>query len=763
MSHPESQAAFEEIDRLLELVPDAAIAVDRVGRILAANSGVLPILDYQPAELRGESVEILLPERLRARHQEERARFMIQPHRREMAAGRRLTARTRSGSEIDVLIALTPFHAAGESFVVAALRDVSAITKLQNEIVTSRNRYQSLFQNSPAGLVRSTRDGEILDCNRAAAIVLGCECPQKLVGDNLFRFLSIGDRATPAWPADATVADRRLILSARPGDQPAVTLMVKVNEEPSDIGSTLLWTILDVTAEERALGELKESREQFRTLVESVQAVFWRAEPNSCRFLYISPGVETAFGYPAEDWLRDPGFWPSLIADEERETILEFCRSRTHALEPHSMRYRLRRANGQWAWIQEYVHVVHENGEVKELFGFLLDITERQTLEHQLRQAQKMEAIGRLAGGIAHDFNNLLAVIGGYAELLATGDDLGSDVREGIDQIRRTTIRASQLTAQLLAFGRKQVLRPQPLDLNFTLAETEKLLRRVIGAGIEIRLDLGSGLPAVFMDPVQLEQIVLNLAINARDAMPEGGVLTIRTRTAEAREEIAPSSPGVRGPVVALEIGDTGCGMDTHTASRIFEPFFTTKAHGKGTGLGLATVYGIVRQSNGEITVNTEVGHGTTFEIRLPTSDRSPALLQDSARSTSKRPESATLLLVEDEDALRELLQQRLTGAGYRVLAAATPSEALAISSAHADTIDAIITDIMLPEMSGDALAGKLRASRPEIRVLRISGYPAESRTSAPEPFTSFLQKPFSLDDLEAVLLDLLETPPRPA
>jgi signal transduction histidine kinase/ActR/RegA family two-component response regulator len=378
--------------------------------------------------------------------------------------------------------------------------------------------------------------------------------------------------------------------------------------------------------------------------------------------------------------------------------------------------------------------------------------SERKILEEQLRQAQKMEAVGQLAGGVAHDFNNLLTAIIGNTELLLRTIDLEDRRRLDVLEINRAAHRAATLTRQLLAFSRKQVLQPRIVDLNGVVAELAAMLRRIIGEHVELRLQLEPGLGRVLADPNQLEQVITNLAVNARDAMPSGGTLTIRTATLD-EAEVLPSSPEsspLLGPLVELSVSDNGVGMDERTQARLFEPFFTTKELGRGTGLGLATVYGIVRQSGGHIRVSTRLHHGSTFTIYLPMAEGT-AEPEIEAEGWADIPRgTGTILVVEDEDAVRYLACRVLRGNGYRVLEAADPAAALRIVQAEAQPIDLLVTDIVMPGMSGPVLAERLVAARPDLKVLYITGYAEEAieRQGALPAGGALLEKPFTAQQL---------------
>ncbi|MFQ5891102.1 MAG: ATP-binding protein [Gemmatimonadota bacterium] len=404
------------------------------------------------------------------------------------------------------------------------------------------------------------------------------------------------------------------------------------------------------------------------------------------------------------------------------------------------------------------------------VLGYGFDITEtRETeaalrqSEEQLRQAQKMEAAGRLAGGVAHDFNNVLTVIIANSELLLT--DLGPDDpgRVGVEEIRKAADRAASLTRQLLAFSRKQVLEPRVLDLNAEVADVEKMLRRLIGEDLDLRTVRDPALSPVRADPGQIHQVLVNLAVNAREAMPEGGKLIIETKNVELDEAYAHTHESVApGPYVMLAVSDTGHGMDEETQSQIFEPFFTTKGPGEGTGLGLATVYGIVKQSGGYIWVYSNPGLGTTFKIYLPRVPGAVERLEPSAVPAAPLRGSETVLLVEDEPVILDLARRVLRQNGYAVLGASGAEEALRVCERHEGAIPLIVTDVVMPRMSGPKLAERLASLRPEARVLYISGYTDEVivHHGVLAPGTAFLQKPFAAAALARKVREVLDAPP---
>ncbi len=385
---------------------------------------------------------------------------------------------------------------------------------------------------------------------------------------------------------------------------------------------------------------------------------------------------------------------------------------------------------------------------------------ERTRLEEQFRQAQKMEAVGRLAGGVAHDFNNLLTVITGYSDMLLAGRELKEAQRTALEEIRRSAERGGALTHQLLAFSRRQPLEPRTVRINELMLQLEKMLRRLIGEDIELITLMAATHDSVDADPGRLEQVIMNLVVNARDAMPRGGKLTIETTTVHLSRAFSAKELGVEpGQYVCLSLTDTGVGMDEATQSHLFEPFFTTKNPGRGTGLGLATAYGIIRQSGGAIAFASEVGKGTTARIYLPLAKAKPSENAGTEVELSSYMGAETILLVEDEARVRKLIVDVLTSRGYRVLEATRGDEALRLTKSHKDHIDLAVVDVVMPEISGPELVRQIARQRTDLRVLYISGYTDEAivHHGISESGTAFLQKPFLPDTLARKVREVLD------
>ena len=464
---------------------------------------------------------------------------------------------------------------------------------------------------------------------------------------------------------------------------------------------------------------------------------------------YNSPSYERLLGYSPEELRGTVAF--QQIHPDDRARVVEAAEEAKRSGHGKRVEYRMCHKDGSWVSLESTASVIRDsNGQAKKLVIVNRDITERKQLEQQLQMAQKVEAIGRLSGGIAHDFNNILGVIIGYTEAVQKRMRPEDAFREPIDEIQRAAKRAASLTQQLLAFSRKQVLESTILDLNAVIRDMEKMLGSLIGENIELTLALSDSLGTIKADRTQLEQVILNLSVNSRDAMPGRGKLTIETCN-RLMDKANPARPAYMQPgsYVLLKVTDTGCGMTREVQAHIFEPFFTTKETGKGTGLGLATVYGVVKQSGGYILVDSEPGKGAAFDIYLPLVEAPAEIAGETRAPVGPRKSEATVLLVEDEDSLRKLTRDVLQEAGYIVHEAANAAQALEIAE-KTRVIDLLLSDVVMPGMSGRALADALAISHPDTRVLFMSGYTHGeiAKRGVVDAGMSVLHKPFTREEL---------------
>ncbi len=523
--------------------------------------------------------------------------------------------------------------------------------------------------------------------------------------------------------------------------------------------------VQNTTERKQAEAQLRQAQQRLQHVVASSPAVLYTLEgeaANSLRLTWISENVQEMMGYRIEDAMH-PNWWHQHVHPDDLERIGAEIQTDLFSSDRLAHEYRFRRQDGKYRWVQSEMRLRrNDSGFPVEVIGSWSDITGRHLLEEQLRQAQKMEAIGSLAGGVAHDFNNLLTIINGYSELIQMQLAADSPMRELAREIGQAGERAASLTRQLLAFSRKQVLEPKVLSVNAIVADTAKMLQRLIGEDVDLNTVLEPSLGRVKADAGQIEQVLINLAVNARDAMPQGGKVTIETSNTELHETYTQAYPGLRpGPFVLVAVSDTGTGMDEATKARIFEPFFTTKEAGKGTGLGLATVFAIVKQSEGHIAVYTELSRGTTFKCYLPRIEEIAGIGVSGSRHGPVGHGTETILLTEDEPALRALARHVLGMHGYTVLEAGNGEKALRIAEDYKSTIHLLVTDVVMPAMSGRQLAERLTAVRTGMKVVYLSGYTDDAvvRHGVLQAKAAFLQKPFTPGALAQKVREVLDQP----
>jgi two-component system, cell cycle sensor histidine kinase and response regulator CckA len=509
--------------------------------------------------------------------------------------------------------------------------------------------------------------------------------------------------------------------------------------------------------------QLSDQQELFRLISEHAADMIAVVDMEGKR-LFNSPSYQRVLGYSARELGSTDSF--AQIHNADRLFVKEAAEEARRTGTGRKLEYRFRHKDGTWRILESTASVIRNaKGEAEKLVIVNRDISERKLAEKTLRenqrhQAQKMEAVGRLSSGVAHDFNNLLGVIIGFSEILEAAIRPGNPLRNSVDQIRKAAERAAGLTRQLLAFSRQQVLEPKLLDLNGVVRDLEKMLRPSIGPNIDLICRLEPALGRVRAGQGQIEQVIINLAANGTDAMTDGGKLTIETTNVELDESFALHTLEVRpGPYVQLAVSDTGCGMDADTQARIFEPFFTTKELGKGTGLGLATVYGIVKQCHGYIWVDSELAKGTTFRIYLPRFDgalEAPSLTEPTSQSWEG---GETILLVDDEESLRQIIHELLVQSGYAVLQASNGVEALQVAKQHQGPIHLLLTDVTMPGMAGPKLAEVFAVAHPETKVLFMSGYADfnENQSKISRPGTAILEKPFTRETLIRRVHDVID------
>jgi PAS domain S-box-containing protein len=672
---------------------------------------------------------------------------------------------------------------------IGSLVEVNDSHETADALRESEARYRSVVSALQEGITVLGRDSEILTCNESACRILGLTVEQmtgRTALDPRWRAIHPDGRPFPGETHPVVVTLRTglactgVIMGIHKPDESLT--WIRINSKPlirpgEDLPYAAVCSFTDISDALQAERALTEMGERYRAFVaQSTEGIF-RAEFGEPVPLHLPPEQQLALilesGRIAECNLAFARLHgaesveavlgrslPSIVAADDprhREFWLDLVRSGYRLVEAESMS---QTPGGPARHFLNNLLGFVEQGRLVRLWGVQRDISERKALEEQLRQSQKMEGIGRLAGGVAHDFNNLLTAIIGGAELVLEREDLHQTAREDVEEIRRAARRAANLTQQLLAFSRRQVLKPKLLDVNEVVRHADRMLRRLLGEHVQLENTFARISGAVRADPGQLEQVIVNLLVNARDAMPQGGTIRLVTSTIEVTSASAAEWPGLLpGRYVLLTVRDHGEGMTPETLLHLFEPFYTTKAPGKGTGLGLATVYGIVKQTGGFIYAESRLGHGSQFHVYLPLIEGAePEGLDAPLEAPSLRAATGTVLLVEDEPMVRRLSRRVLEGRGYQVLEAGNGTEALQLAGNWRGTIDILVTDLVMPGLSGQALAEVLKQARPTVRIIYMSGYTPDVIVQHGDlpPGAIFLPKPFSPSSLLAALDDVL-------
>ncbi len=655
------------------------------------------------------------------------------------------------------LTAPSLLHAILLALVVIALAVGTVIVRRGREVRFMEARLRSILDSTLDAVAVIDRQSRILLANTQFEKIFGYN-RREVTGQPIQKLIAKHPQTLPD-PPSASVA--QFGLSGRHKTGREIPLDIRLCPQHTPDGLVVTSTIRDAT-ERRQSAEALQLRDQALKAISQGIFITDHARPDD-PIVYVNPAFERFTGRPAAELLGQT--WKSVLGSGSSPEALDGIRAAFQEGGTSTTEFSGSRPDGSPFWAVLSVSPIRDAaGRVDHFAGVVTDVTEQRRLEAQLRQALKMEAIGRLAGGVAHDFNNLLTVILGHSEMMMKDLEPEHAAQFSAREIHQAGERAAQLTGQLLAFSRKQVLAPVTLNLSNLVTDMEKMMRRLIREDIELSLTLEPNLHSVKVDPGQMTQVMMNLLVNARDAMPQGGNITIRTANVELNEAHIRRRPEIRpGPYVQLEISDTGCGIDDTVKPHIFEPFFTTKELGRGTGLGLATVYGIIKQSDGYIYLDSTPGRGTTFTIFLPQAQHETAANSKVLpRPRLTRKQEHTVLLVEDDENLRALIGKVLKEGGYQVLTARNGPEALNVSHKHRGPIHLVLTDVVMPIMSGTAMARRLAAQRPDTRVLYMSGY-TESAVACQGISTSdmvFLQKPFKADDLVSKVREALETPP---
>jgi two-component system cell cycle sensor histidine kinase/response regulator CckA len=647
------------------------------------------------------------------------------------------------------------------STAAAALESASLYKQVQH----AEQNYRSIFENAIEGVFRGTPDGQkFLSVNPAMAQMFGYDSPAEMVKAVVDITQQLGvkperrDEALRRLSEQGELKNFEGKVQCKDGSEIWISANVRAVFGAEDELLYLDGIVQDIAERKRAEDALRESEERYRDLVENAHDIIYSHDLQG-RYTSMNKAGAQITGYTREEALTLD--LTKTVAPEHIEKVREMLRKKLAGEKVTAYEMELIAKDGHRITVEANTKLVFQNGVPVGVQGIARDVTERKQLEEQLRQSQKMEAIGQLAGGVAHDFNNLLTAINGYSGLALQCIDDNHPLKGYLEEIKKAGDRAANLTRQLLAFGRKQILQPLAINLNDVVTDMNKMLRRLIGEDIQLAAKLDPALKKTKADPGQIEQVLVNLVVNARDAMPQGGKLTIETLGVDLDQDYAGRHVGVvPGTYVMLAVSDTGAGMDEDMQARIFDPFFTTKEKGKGTGLGLSTVYGIVKQSGGNIWVYSELGHGTTFKVYLPElaagSQKTEAAIVESPMPGG----SETILLVEDEEVVRGLARKILEHAGYSVLDANRGEEAVRVCLERAEPIDLLLTDVVMPETSGKEVADRLTGLLPGLRVLFMSGYTDEAivHHGVLDSNVEFIQKPFTPAALVRKVREVLDS-----
>ena len=646
--------------------------------------------------------------------------------------------------------------------VVINVRDIGERKEAEIALRESEERFRALVQHTSDAITLLDADGMLAYASPAVEAIFGVE-PQWVIGRNAFDFIHPDDRQH----AERAFVNRK----SAPGRSETVRYRMRHADgswrHVETIGNNLLddpavgavvLTTRDITERQATADALRQSEERFRALVQHGSDMITVLDSDG-RVFYTSPSAESILGWGEDEYLGQSTF--SLLHPDDRERVRQiFADAITRPGSTQAIHSRMQHKNGGYRLLESIATNLLDDPAVRGLVINSRDITERRQLENELLQSQKMEAVGRLAGGIAHDFNNLLTAIGGYTALLLEEHPEDDAIRADLAEIEQAATRGAALVDQLLSFSRRKMLMPTTLDLNEVVESTRGLLSRVIGADVELVTRLARKLDGARADRTQIEQVLLNLAVNARDAMPGGGRLDIETANVTLRpRDVAGHIGAMVGPHVVLSVRDTGMGMDRETQAQVFEPFFTTKEVGEGSGLGLSTAYGIVTQAGGHIAVDSRLGAGATFRVYLPADTRDVATSTPVEHDAPPRTGRETILVVEDESAVRSLARDVLTRLGYDVLVASDGRDALKVADRCGRPINLLVSDVVLPHLRGVEVADRLRARRPGLRVLYISGYTETAivHDGQLDPGVEFLAKPFRPVDLANRVREVLD------
>jgi two-component system, cell cycle sensor histidine kinase and response regulator CckA len=746
----------------LQAAANAIVITDSNGTILWANHAFSTLTGYAPDEVLGNN-----PRLLKSGVQD---RVFYNNLWATITSGNiwqgEISNRRKDGTVYTEEMTITPVHVGkgGITHYVAIKQDVTLRKIAEDRLRQAEEKYRAIFENAAIGIFQFTPEGQPISVNHALARMYGCDSPEQFVTevqsvDQLFVDLDALQRYRDVLKKERVLNSAEFETLCKDGRKKWVLGCVRTVLDAAGKPFLHEGMIQDITERKQTESLLRERaalEEQLTMIMGMVPGAVYsfRMRPDgSATIPFASARLRDILGSLAGTVEPDAAPLLAMIHPDDRARVQASITHSFRELTPWRDEFRVIHPKKGTVWVEANSLPARQQDGGVLWHGFVLDVTERRRLEFELRQAQRMEALGRLAGGIAHDFNNMMSVVIGYSDVIAETLPSSDPSLPQISKIKDAAHRASALTRQLLAFGRLQTCDPILMNLNVYIAEAANLLRRLLGEDIQLVVLQEQNLWSVNADPSQIDQILMNLAVNARDAMPSGGELVIETNNVALADSYTASHPGMHpGPYVMISVADTGVGMSPEVVPKIFEPFFTTKNVGKGRGLGLSTVYGIVKQSGGFIGVCSEVGVGTTFKVYLPRVVAPTQLATPKEEDSKMGPIGPkTILLVEDEPALREIAKLRLLGFGCTVLEAGDGPEAIRIAEQEAGSIDLLLTDVMMPGMNGRELADRLLQRLPWLKVLFVSGYNDETifRTGCLEPGANFIRKPYTRMDLE--------------
>ena len=755
---------------LLDGTSDALFIHDETGRIVFVNQRACVLFGYSTEEFQQLSTDDIFLRQAPYAYAD-----AIRKIQTALANGQ-LTFPWQGKRKGDVLfwseVALRRCTVSGKTWVIASVRDIDDQKNAEDALRKSEEKLSKIFHGSSNSMaVTELTSGKIVDVNKtwieASGITLEAAQGKTALELDLWCNHADRERCIAELARTGLIRNFETTLAMRSGPMPTLIFaqIIELDGNPY-----ALWEFRDISERKRTEEALRHSEESLREAQRIANIGSWSID-FATNELSWSEQMCRIFEIYSKDSSPSYSDLLDVVHPEDRDTVIRATAHAVKNLTPFEIVHRLKMKDGQVKYVQARGEVLGDSeGRPLRSVGTVQDITkdklveeEKSSLEAQLQHAQRMESVGRLAGGVAHDFNNMLGVILGHAEIMIEGLDPTSPLLPPLDEIRKAASRSADLTRQLLAFARKQAVTPKVLNLNMAIADMLKMLQRLIGEDIHLTWQPAPDLWSIKVDPAQIDQILANLCVNARDAIADIGKITIETRNSTFDDNYCATHPGfLTGEYVRIAVSDSGCGMDKETLGHIFEPFFTTKAAGTGTGLGLATVYGVVRQNNGFINVYSELEHGATFEIYLPRYISSGTSARSEGTTASSLPGHETILLVEDESSILELITIMLRRQGYTVLAANNPAEALRLGHQHAETIDLLLSDVVMPEMNGRDLAKKLQSIIPNVKRLFMSGYTADviAHHSVIDEGMSFIQKPFSTKELAAKVREVLDFPP---